>query len=133
MSPQDANKALLREAFQEVMVNPDADETIIAKYMSKDYRQNVDGLSFDYEGFVQHMVTQKQVIKEASVEFEHMVAEGDKVCTVHHIHAVKDDGNEIKGKVVALFQFKDNKIILCDELTHLVEGSEEDRDLGSRT
>ena len=50
-----------------------------------------------------------------------MISEGDKY-----------SGGKVKAKVIALFVIKDNKIVLCDELTHVIAGSSEDRDLGSR-
>jgi len=34
--------------------------------------------------------------------------------------------------VIAYYQFREHRIRLVDELTHLLEGSAQDRDLGSR-
>ena len=61
-----------------------------------------------------------------------MLQEGNKVSTVHYVEAIKHDGNKVEAKVMALFQFEDDKIIQCDELTLITVGSKEDRDLGSR-
>ena len=40
----------------------------------------------------------------------------------------KDMLKQLKGWII-----EDGKIVLCDELSHLVHGAPEDRDLGSRT
>ncbi len=60
------------------------------------------------------------------------MAENDKVCTVHVAQGIKDDGNLVRTQVNALFQIKQQKIILCNELTHLITGQESDSDLGLR-
>ena len=75
----------------------------------------------------------KNAVHSTQITFEHLVAENDKVCSIHYAQGIKSNGQKIKAKVIALFQFQDDQLILCDELTHLVEGSTEDRDLGSRT
>ena len=43
------------------------------------------------------------------------------------------NNDKIRAKVIAVFEFKDQKLISCDELTHLIEGSNDDRDMGSRS
>ena len=61
-----------------------------------------------------------------------MVAESDKVATIHRVNAIKHDDSHIEVQVNAFFQIKNNKIIFCDELTYLIQGEKSDRDLGSR-
>ena len=34
-------------------------------------------------------------------------------------------------KVIAEFRLRDNKVYYCDELTHMLEGDDKDKDLGS--
>ena len=53
--------------------------------------------------------------------------------TNHHATALKPDGSEVKMHVIAEFRVRDGKIYYCDELTHMLSGSESDKDLGSRT
>lgn len=48
------------------------------------------------------------------------------------IQTIKRDGNEAPAQVNAIFQIKDGKIIECDELIFLINGTAADRDLGSR-
>ncbi len=79
------------------------------------------------------MNAQKKVVEEMNVFFKTIVQEGSIVFTNHEVSIKKKDGNQIKIQVIAEFVFEGDKIIRCDELTHLMEGSDEDRDIGSRT
>ena len=78
--------AFIREAFKNVIENIDADEAVIEKYFSKDYKQWVDGHELDYEGFVSHMKAQKQRIASVNIEFERLIVDGESVATIHHIY-----------------------------------------------
>jgi ketosteroid isomerase-like protein len=126
------NKQILKAAFAEVITSTNPTEELCAKYFSRDYVQYVDGHRLDFNGFVKHMIEQKKVVASVKVTFKHMVEEGDKVATVHLIDATKKDGGKVEGQVNALFQIKNGKIVLCDELTKITVGTEEDKDLGSR-
>ncbi len=131
MSPKEMKK-FIQEVFINLIENRDADEKTYAKYFSKDYIQYVDGKVLDYDHFVKHMKALADTIKSAKVTFKHIVSENDKVATIHRVNAVKHDGSQIEVQVNALFQIKNNKIILCDELTYLIQGEKSDKDLASR-
>lgn len=131
MSP-DEIKMFIKEVFINLIENRDADEETYARYFSKDYIQYVDGKILDYDHFVRHMKALADTIKSAQVTFKHIIAEGDKVATIHRVNAVKHDDSQIEVQVNALFQIKDNRIILCDELTYLIQGEKSDKDLASR-
>jgi len=131
MSPAET-KAFIKEAFTKVIEDVNASDEIYAKYFSQDYIQYVDGKTLSFSDFVKHMKVQKEVVQSVAITFKHMLVEGDKVATVHMVNAIKKDGGIIEAQVNAVFQIRDNKIILCDELTHLIKGEESDRDLGSR-
>ena|SRR3990167_2181719 len=128
----DETKRFVKEAFKHTIENMDATEETYAKYFSKDYVQHVDGKTLKYNYFIAHMKSQKNVMKSAKVTFKSMVVEGDTVATVHLVNGIKKDGGIIEVQVNALFLIKDKKIVLCDELTHLIKGEKSDRDLGSR-
>ena len=125
-------KQILKSAFAEIFENSNAGRIEIEKYFAENYVQSVDDKVMDFEGFVRHIALQKKVITSAKVKFLNMLQEGNKVSTVHYVEAIKLDGNKVEAKVMALFQFEDDKIIQCDELTLTTVGSKEDRDLGSR-
>lgn len=128
-SHENETKKWLREVFTNVIEDLAATEQTIAKYFAEDYIQHVDGKTLHYQDFVAHMRTQKSLMKSIKVTFEHMLVEGEKINTVHRVHGVKKNGQEIEAKVIALLQIRDRKIILCDELTHLIKGEKSDKDL----
>ena len=74
----------------------------------------------------------KRVMKSLKVTFRYLIAEGDKVATVHIVEGEKTNGTKIKAQVNAVSQIRDGKVVHCDELTHLYQGDKEDKDLGSR-
>lgn len=132
MNPE-AIKAFIKKAFKDVIENIDADESVIEKYFSKDYKQWVDGHELDYQGFVSHMKAQKQRIARVNIEFERLVVEGEDVATIHHIDALTKDNHPVKGIVIAHLSVRDNKICFCKELTKITHGREEDKELGHVT
>jgi hypothetical protein len=128
-----AAKDLIREAFAQIIESPNPDITTYRKYFSPDYQQRVDGKVLNFAGFIRHMNAQKKVLKRVRVTFRHLVAENNKVASLHIVDAEKFDGSTIQAQVNAIFEIEDGKVVLCDELTRLLKGSREDEDLGSRT
>lgn len=121
----------IKQVFKEVIENLDRDEKIISQYFSPHYIQFVDGHKLNYNDFVQHMLIQKTLLESATVFIEHCVSEGNKICTLHRVDAVKKNGASISVKVIAYFEIEDGKIISCDELTHILKGEKEDQSIGS--
>jgi predicted SnoaL-like aldol condensation-catalyzing enzyme len=128
----DETKNFVKEIFKNTIENMDATEETYAQYFSQDYIQHVDGKTLNYTDFIAHMKAQKNVIKSAKVTFKHIITEGDTVATVHIVNGIKKDGGAIEAQVNALFKIQNKKVVLCDELTHLIKGEKSDRDLGSR-
>ena len=52
--------------------------------------------------------------------------------THHHVKVDKKSGQRSEIAVMARFTLASGRILRCDELTHLLVGEREDRDLGSR-
>lgn len=129
----DEMKQFIQDAFKAIIVDTNATDETYSTYFSKDYIQYVDGKELNYKGFVQHMKALKAALYSATVSFRHIIAEDDKVSTVHVINAIKKDGRKVVAQVNALMQIEDEKIVLCDELTHIIHGDASDKDLGSRT
>ncbi len=103
-----------------------------AELLTPDYIQRVDGKQLDYQGFLHHSRALQADLASSNVNFEHVVTDGVSAATVHIAEAVKITGERIRLKVIAYYQFRGNRISLVDELTHLLEGTAHDRDLGSR-
>jgi limonene-1,2-epoxide hydrolase len=130
-STENLSKHFIERVFKEVIEDLNANEKIISQYFSPHYIQHVDGHQLNYEDFVQHMVVQKSLLDSIKVCIEHCVIEGNAICTVHRVDAIKKNGEKIAVKVIAYFEVENKKIILCDELTHLLEGDEKNQNIGS--
>lgn len=53
-------------------------------------------------------------------------------CWLWLAEALKKSGEHVEIKVIALHQISNGKIILTDELTHVINGNSEDKELGSK-
>jgi len=129
---EEFNKSLVERAFQDVFASDAFDEGAIGRYFSPRYVQKTDGHTLDFSGFVAHVRELKHTLKNVKITFEHAVAEGASVVSIHRAEADKVAGGRISVRVFALFVIDEGKIVLCDELTHLEQGAAEDRDLAFR-
>ncbi|MGE0971731.1 nuclear transport factor 2 family protein [Klebsiella sp. WOUb02] len=120
------------DALREIITNPRHEEDKIALYFSPDYQQQVDGKSLDYRGFVGHMALLKSLTAKMSLTVLAVAGDGDTVFTHHHVNVDKKSGQQSEIAVMARFTLASGRIVRCDELTRLLVGEPEDRDLGSR-
>jgi len=126
------NKELIKQAFRHIIEAETVDEKQIARFFSPDYIQHVDGHTIGYDEIVRHLYEQRRTIAAMEVNFLALAGEGNLVFTNHVVSARRKDGGRIKVKVIAQFTFQGDKIVSCDELTHMISGRAEDKDLGSR-
>ncbi len=125
-------KILLKNLFQDLIQNPNYDESLVDKYVSKDYVQIVDGKTFYYPEFKSHLKALKEAAIIEKVDFIHLVQDEYSVASVHQVE-VKKNGKHSIVEVIALFTFdKDNKMSHCRELSHVVRGNKEDKELSSK-
>jgi predicted SnoaL-like aldol condensation-catalyzing enzyme len=127
------NKSLIRQIFRDLLETDSFDEQVIERYFSPRYVQHVDGKTLGFQEFVDHVRELKQSVTKLCFTFEHMVAEGDKVMEIHLVEGEKRTGGKIAVRLFSLWVIEDGKIVLCDEVSRVVRGAPEDRDLGSRT
>lgn len=125
-------KQLIQQIFSDIFESSGYKQAEIEKHFHPDYQQHVDGKVLNFESFSAHIKALKDVIVSTKVHFEHILEEGNRVSTIHHIEARKKDGSEVKAYVMAYFEFEGDQLILCKELTRITQGSKEDADLGSR-
>lgn len=108
------------------------DQNLLSEYFSPDYIQYVDGKKINYNDFIKHIQLLKNKISKMSISIKSIVAEDNIVFTNHEVFTIMSDGRTGKTKVIAEFRLNKGKIYYCDELTHMIEGDDKDRDLGSR-
>jgi len=129
----DQNKQLIRQMFRDMFESDSFDEQVIDRYFSPNYVQRADGTTLNFDGFVDHVRTLKRAVVKLEVNFEQMVAEGNKVMEIHRVEGEKRDGSKFAARLMSFWIIENGKIGLCDELSHVEQGAPEDRDLGSRT
>lgn len=131
MTPEETKK-WIKNVFAEVVENPEANESTYRKYFAKDYVQYVDGTKMALTDFIDHMAAQKRAVRQLKVDFKYILVDRNQIATLHMVEGTRKDGSQIKIQVNAFFQVRSGQITLCDELTHLIQGEQEDADLGSR-
>jgi ketosteroid isomerase-like protein len=129
---RDEARALIEGALASLL-NPREDVADLSRYFAPDYIQDVDGKRLDYAGFIDHARALKTHLRGGRVTIETLLVDGDTIADIHVIEAENTNGGSIRTKVIAFFTVRDGKIVRVDELTHLLHGAEEDRDMGSRT
>ena len=113
----------LKTIFTEVFEGPNVDLDVIKQHFHADYQQWVDGEQMDFMQFVRHLKALKAAIGQVHIELARMVVDGNTVCVVHYPEGVKADGEKVRAKVISIFQFRDDKLLACEELTFMVAGS----------
>lgn len=123
----------VKEMLEQVIESKTYEEEVILQYFSPAYEQFVDHSKLDFEGFKQHIKKLKQLIETVEVQLVNTAVQDNTVFTKHIVHSVLKDGSQHTHKVLAEFTFAGDKIIRCEELTCMVSGSEEVKNLGSMT
>ena len=103
--------------------------TDYSKYMSKDYIEHIDGQTFNYQQWLHHMLSIKNMMKSYSLSFDEIIAEGDQIATSYVVHATKKDGSKLDIRIIAIFKINNGKMVYCDELTHLLNGAASEKNL----
>ncbi len=106
-------------------------ECDIHHYFSPHYIQIVDETHLDFAGFKQHIHKLKELIESVEITILNTACRGNTVFTKHLVSSVFKDGTCYKHKVMAEFTIEAGKIIRCEELTLLVEGLEQGKQLGA--
>lgn len=103
----------------------------ILNFLTPDYRQYVDGREMTLDDFQAHTQALRNTLDTLEINIQHIVCAEEKAATVHVARAIHHSGEQSLIKVVAFYQFRDGRICLVDELTHLQTGSEKDQMLGA--
>ncbi len=125
------NKNVIRDLFINLFENKSFKMEDLGNFIAPDYVQYVDGKTFNYKQFVEHINTLRLMIETCRVEFKTLVCEGDIVFSNHTVDIELTDGRKAKTQVIAEFHLREGKLYYCDELTHLIEGASDNRELGS--
>ena len=115
------------------LFDPTARAEDVGAFFAENYQQIADGKTLDRAAFLDHVRVLKGIVEHGSVALVKVVASGSTVATMHITSARKSTGEDVKFLVHAFFEIENGLIQSTNELTHILHGSDEDRDLGSRT
>lgn len=124
-------RLFLTKVFAALM-DPEVSAEEVGRYFAPEYVQIADSQRLDHAEFVAHARELKRVLAGGAVTLEAVVAEGSTVASRHLVEARKTSGERVRMKVFAFFEIEGGLIRRAEEVTHMVEGAAEDRDLGSR-
>lgn len=124
-------KELIRTVFHLLFENESFDRETIANYFSKDYVQSVNGDTFGFNDFVNHICKVRETLSSCNIAFKTLVTEGNIVFSNHLVDAVMRNGKMVRQQVLAEFEISKGKIIRCDELTCFLGGDVAGSKLGS--
>ncbi|MFY0254391.1 hypothetical protein ACDQ55_10600 [Chitinophaga sp. 30R24] len=124
-------ETIVKGMLRDIIENPLYDEKLIHQYFADQYTQTVDHATLDLEHFKKHIQKLKDLIQTVHVDVLNCVSEKETVFTKHQVRSVLKDGSFTTHKVFAEFKIFDGKIVSCDELTFLIDGSEAGKHLGS--
>lgn len=124
------SEQLIRQMFERLTdFNRPAEEML--GLFTADYRQLVDGKELNLNDFLIHIKALRTKLSALEIKILHIVTSSDAAATIHIAKATRISGETSLIKVVAYYGIKDGKIAFVDELTHLLEGGEADKALGS--
>jgi len=122
---------IVKGMLKDIIENPVYDEKLIHRYFAEEYQQTVDHTHLNLDQFKQHIQKLKSLIDEVKVEVLNYAVKDDTVFTKHLVSYLLKDGSKHTHKVFAEFIIHEEKVVSCEELTFLVEGSDTGKDLGS--
>ncbi len=116
-------KAFVKEALTEFFNHKHCDEQTMQRYLTADFIHYVDGSAKPFDELCTHL--QKQVLKFKSmhIQFLDMIAEGNKVATLHTLKVITQNGETFLWQGQAIFYLREDKIFKGIELTRAIQGS----------
>jgi len=123
---------LLSRVFQ-TLFDPAAGADAVGAFFAPGYVQIADGKELDRAAFIDHVRVLKAALQSGAATLDKVIASGSTIASLHRITAHRKTGEMVRMTVHAFFEIEHGLIRRTEELSHLVEGSDADRDLGSRT
>lgn len=126
------NNTMLIKDMLNVFADTSKTSGELAGYFSNDFIQISDGHSLGYKEFLVHVGELRKTMKSINFDLVQVVAENDIVATHHIATGIKQNGKTVKTEFFAFFTIKDNKIVNCQEVSRMLQGESEDKDLSYR-
>ncbi|MBY7957370.1 nuclear transport factor 2 family protein [Vibrio fluvialis] len=124
-------KRLTHAALLAVIEAEHVDEREVERYFASSYQQVADGAVLNLSEFKQHLLTLKQLTRSMTVTVVAMAQQDEHVFSRHQVSVEKRNGERSMVEVIAHFQWREGKIVRCDELSRVIDGDQSDRALAS--
>lgn len=124
--------AFLNQMFQEVFTESGKLE-YADRYYTKDYVAISNCNHLDRKMFDDHVLALQRDIRKLECSYDEVITAPDKIGVVLSFAIEKTDGSIAKIRSHTFYTLRDGKIAELQELTHVMEGGEEDSDIASRT
>ncbi|MBY7923446.1 nuclear transport factor 2 family protein [Vibrio fluvialis] len=124
-------KRLTHAALLAVIEAEHVDEREVERYFASSYQRVADGAVLNLSEFKQHFLTLKQLTRSMTVTVVAMAQQDEHVFSRHQVSVEKRNGEHSVVEVIAHFQWREGKIVRCDELSRVIDGDQSDRALAS--
>lgn len=107
-------------------------ETLLDRHFNADYRQRTNGDWTTREQFAEHIKHLRAIISNAEVKVLDELTDGSRYAERHRVVVTKRDQSTVEQEVYVFAQLdSDGKFLSLEEVTLMVQGAEQDRDIGS--
>lgn len=122
----------IRSARHDLLATSEPLDDVVPRHFTDDYRQRMNGVWDDRDGFVEHIRHLRAVVHEVEIAILDEYDEGERYADRHVVTAVKRDGCTVVQEVYVFAQ-RDaaGRFRRLEEVTLMVEGTEADRNVGS--
>ncbi|MEU1631208.1 nuclear transport factor 2 family protein [Streptomyces sp. NPDC020096] len=102
------------------------------RHFTPEYRQRTDGEWADRTGFLEHISHLRTLVAGGHIEVHEELYDGSKYADRHTCHITKKDGSTVTMEVYLFADLApDGRFNRIEETTLMLDGSDEDRNLGS--
>ncbi|MGW7003408.1 nuclear transport factor 2 family protein [Streptomyces sp. NPDC054933] len=102
------------------------------RHFTPEYRQRTDGEWADRTGFLEHISHLRTLVAGGHIEVHEELYDGSKYADRHTCHITKKDGLTVTMEVYLFADLApDGRFNRIEETTLMLDGSDEDRNLGS--
>ncbi|MGW1892498.1 nuclear transport factor 2 family protein [Streptomyces sp. NPDC002004] len=127
------NRTDIRTALTDLLFTPGLDlDEAADRHFAPDYRQRTDGSWADRAEFLSHIGHLRKVVADGKVEVHDELFDGNLYADRHTVDATKTDGTTVRMEVYVFAEFApDGRFRRLEETTLMLEGADDDRNLGS--
>ncbi|KAB1645645.1 MULTISPECIES: nuclear transport factor 2 family protein [unclassified Pseudoclavibacter] len=107
-------------------------ETLLDRHFSDKYRQCTNGDWTTREQFAEHIEHLRVITSSAKIKVLDELTDGDHYAERHRVVVTKRDESTVEQEVYVFARLdSDGKFLSLEEVTRMVQGDEQDRNIGS--